>query len=235
MKYILIVFMALGMCMEPTGQQDPFRSMRDRMVKEQIEARGVRDTAVLSAMRQVPRHLFVTRGIEKFAYYDGPLDIGQGQTISQPYIVALMTELIKPGPGDTILEIGTGSGYQAAVLAEIAGQVYTIEIVPELGRQAASILKQQGYSNVEVKVGDGYNGWPEHAPFDAIIVTAAPERVPDPLFEQLKEGGRMVIPVGPRLAIQDLLLIEKISGKKVTRQIIPVRFVPFTRSKQEKE
>ncbi|MFO7616829.1 MAG: protein-L-isoaspartate(D-aspartate) O-methyltransferase [Bacteroidales bacterium] len=225
-----MIFLAfLAITMESVAQMDPYRAVREKMVQEQIVGRGVRDPAVLEAMRKVPRHLFVEEAVRRYAYADGPLGIGYDQTISQPYIVALMTELIKPGPGDTVLEIGTGSGYQAAVLAEIVKQVYTIEIVPELGRKAANLIAVMGYRNAEVKVGDGYNGWPEHAPFDAIIVTAAPERVPQPLFEQLREGGRMVIPVGRQFGDQELLLIEKRDGKMASKKIIPVRFVPFTR------
>jgi protein-L-isoaspartate(D-aspartate) O-methyltransferase len=166
------------------------------MVESQIVARGVRDSSVLDAMRTVPRHRFVPAGHAYQAYADQPLPTGEGQTISQPYIVALMTELLGCGPKDTVLEIGTGSGYQAAVLAELVAHVYSIEIVEILARRADSTLKELGYGNISVKAGDGYRGWPEHAPFDAIIVTAAPDHIPEPLVEQLKVGGRLVIPVG---------------------------------------
>ena len=163
-----------------------FAAARDRMVAEQIAARSVRDARVLAAMRQVPRHLFVPQDAQQHAYLDGPLPIGDGQTISQPYVVALMTELARPAPGNRALELGTGSGYQAAVLSELVAQVYTIEIVRPLAQRAAVVLQALGYKNVLVKGGDGYKGWPEHAPFDSIIVTAAPDHVPQPLIDQLK-------------------------------------------------
>jgi protein-L-isoaspartate(D-aspartate) O-methyltransferase len=234
MKQFLIAVFSLGMSMAANGQADPYQGYRDRMVKEQIAARGVHAPDVLSAMRTVPRHLFVPEQYRAYAHFDGPLDIGHSQTISQPYIVAYMTELLALESGDTVLEIGTGSGYQAAVLAKIVKQVYTIEIVEELGLAAAKKLKELGYSNVEVRVGDGYNGWPEHAPFDGIMVTAAPETVPQPLLDQLNEGGRLVIPVGPRSGVQDLLVYEKRDGRFIKKNMIPVRFVPFTRSKKDK-
>ncbi|MBF8964660.1 protein-L-isoaspartate(D-aspartate) O-methyltransferase [Pontibacter sp. FD36] len=213
-------------------QEDAYKVQRERMVEQQIKRRGISDKAVLNAMRSVQRHLFVPPSIAAEAYSDGALPIGLKQTISQPYMVAYMTQVIRPKPDMKVLEIGTGSGYQAAVLAEIVKQVYTIEIVPEHGRAAAARLKQLGYDNVEVKIGDGYAGWTEHAPFDAIVVTAGAESVPPPLFEQLKEGGRMVIPVGPVYSTQTLKLIEKKKGKAVTRNLMPVVFVPFTREGQ---
>ncbi|MFH0907678.1 MAG: protein-L-isoaspartate(D-aspartate) O-methyltransferase [bacterium] len=204
---------------------------RKIMVRDTIASRGVRDPAVLAAMRRVPRHEFVPERFRSAAYADEPLPIGMDQTISQPYIVAAMTELIQVGPQDTVLEIGTGSGYQAAVLAEVVKRVYSIEILPELGRTAAELLARLGYTNVDVRIGDGYVGWPEHAPFDGIIVTAGADHVPVPLVEQLKAGGRMVIPVGPTLSVQDLLLIEKMSDGSIrTNNIMPVRFVPLTRA-----
>jgi protein-L-isoaspartate(D-aspartate) O-methyltransferase len=212
-------------------QEDAYKAQREQMVDRQIAARGVRDKAVLQAMRQVKRHLFVPAAMAEHAYTDRALPIGLEQTISQPYMVAYMTEVIKPTAGMKVLEIGTGSGYQAAVLAEIVGKVYTIEIIPEHGNTAAARLKELGYQNVEVKIGDGYKGWPEHAPFDAIVVTAGAPAVPPPLFEQLKEGGRMVIPVGSPYASQTLKLIEKKKGKPVTKNLMPVIFVPFTREK----
>jgi protein-L-isoaspartate(D-aspartate) O-methyltransferase len=199
------------------------------MVRTQIAPREISDPAVLDAMGMVPRHLFVPESIRRAAYDDRPLPIGSGQTISQPYIVALMTQLLRPDEDMRVLEIGTGSGYQAAVLAEIVDTVYTIEIVPELARSAADLLKSLKYDNIVVRAGDGYAGWPEKQPFDGIIVTAAPETVPPPLLDQLAEGGRMVIPVGPQWWTQHLTLIRKHEGKLSQERIIPVRFVPFTR------
>jgi protein-L-isoaspartate(D-aspartate) O-methyltransferase len=212
--------------------QEDYKERREGMVKQQIERRGVKDVAVLNAMRQVKRHLFVPGNSIPNAYDDRPLPIGYGQTISQPYIVAYMTEAIKPKPQFKVLEIGTGSGYQAAVLSPIVKEVYTIEIVPQLGNAAASRLKKIGYKNIQVKVGDGYYGWKEHAPFDAIIVTAAAEFVPPPLLEQLKDGGRMIIPIGSPFMTQMLMLVEKKGKKAVTKSLMPVVFVPFTRAKK---
>ncbi|WP_162052314.1 protein-L-isoaspartate(D-aspartate) O-methyltransferase [Pontibacter pamirensis] len=209
-------------------QDDVLKERREKMVQRNIEGRGIKDEAVLDAMRNVERHKFVPPGQVPQAYADNPLPIGYKQTISQPYIVAYMTEVIRPNPQMKVLEIGTGSGYQAAVLAEIVQEVYTIEIVPEHGKAAAKRLKKLGYDNVQVKIGDGYRGWEEHAPYDAIIVTAGAEAVPPPLLKQLKEGGRMVIPVGPQFRTQTLTLIEKKNGKTVTKNLMPVVFVPFT-------
>ena len=207
--------------------EDRLARLRNRMVDEQIVARGVKDQRVLAAMRKVPRHLFVPENLIPEAYDDTPLPIGHGQTISQPYIVALMTELLQLSGDEKVLEVGTGSGYQAAVLGELAKEVYTIEIVEPLARQAAERLRELGYTNVHVRHGDGYDGWPEQAPFDGIIVTAAPEQIPKPLLEQLKPGGRLVIPVGAWS--QDLLVVTKSPDGKITRQVvIPVRFVPMT-------
>lgn len=211
-------------------QVDPYKDARERMVRTQIENRGVRDKATIKAMKNVKRHLFVPAERIRNAYDDNPLPIGYGQTISQPYIVAYMTELLQPKAGDKMLEIGAGSGYQAAVLAEIIDKVYTIEIVPELGKSAKEKLKNLGYDNVEVKIADGYYGWEEHAPFDAIIVTAAAEHIPPPLIEQLKDGGKMVIPVGSPFMVQTLMLVEKHGEKITTKSLMPVRFVPFRRS-----
>ena len=212
-----------------------YEKLREAMVKMQIESRGVKDEDVLSVMRDVPRHLFIDESLWPKAYSDGPLPIGNGQTISQPYIVAFMTELLRPDTHHMILEIGTGSGYQAAVLAKLVHHVYTIEIVPELGRNAKAALKQLGYDNISVRVGDGYKGWPDEEPFDRIIVTAAPEKVPEALVDQLKPGGRMVLPVGPRWWGQDLLVIEKDKRGKVVREnTIPVRFVPMVRQEERK-
>ncbi len=212
-------------------QEEVFRKRRLDMVHEQISDRGIADPAVLEAMRQVPRHRFVLERYTDDAYDDGPLPIGYGQTISQPYIVALMTELLRLERTDKVLEIGTGSGYQAAVLAEILDSVFTMEIIEELARSAESRLSSLGYENVRVRWGDGYDGWKEHAPFDAIIVTAAAEHIPPPLIRQLKNGGRMVIPVGHPFFVQNLVLVEKQDGMVRTRNITPVQFVPFTRRK----
>ncbi|MBI4465529.1 MAG: protein-L-isoaspartate(D-aspartate) O-methyltransferase [Acidobacteria bacterium] len=208
-----------------------YARLREKMVKEQIVARGVKDERVLQEMREVPRHLFVSENLRAKAYDDQPLSIGEGQTISQPYIVALMTELLGAEPDDVVLEVGTGSGYQAAVLSQLARQVYTIEILPALAEEAAQRLQQLGYENVEVKTGDGYLGWPEHAPFDGILVTAAPPEIPSELLSQLKRGGRMVVPVGKSVRSQNLMLLEKskTSEDVVGRTVIPVRFVPMIR------
>ncbi len=205
---------------------DVYAARRHRMVEDQIRARGVRAPLVLRAMRRVPRHLFVPPELIEVAYTDGALPIGLDQTISQPYIVALMTELAGLEGDETVLEIGTGSGYQAAVLSEIADTVYTIEIVEPLATTAAARLESLGHANVVVRCGDGYQGWVEHAPFDAVIVTAAPDHVPAPLVEQLKVGGRLVIPVGD--TYQELLQITKTEDGVAERRVIPVRFVPMT-------
>ena len=209
---------------------DRFVDKRRSMVARQIQARGIEDKDVLRAMTTVPRHLFVPEKLRRRAYADIPLPIGHGQTISQPYIVAYMTEIIQPKPDCRVLEIGTGSGYQAAVLAELAGRVYTMEIVPELAKDAKDRLRKLDYAKVEARQGDGYYGWPEAAPFDAIMVTAAAEFIPPPLLDQLKEGGRMIIPVGSPFYVQHLMLVEKNQGKITTRSLLPVRFVPFRRS-----
>jgi len=212
--------------------QDAPAIERTRMVAEQIESRGVRDPRVLAAMRDVPRHRFVPPSLETEAYQDHPLAIGHGQTISQPYIVALMTELVRPQPTDRALEIGTGSGYQAAILSRLVSRVYTIEIVEPLARDAEQRLKTLGYENITVRAGDGYAGWPDAAPFDVIVVTAAPDHVPAPLVAQLKPGGRLVIPVGPTFAVQELRLIEKdAAGEIHTRTVAPVAFVPLRRGR----
>jgi protein-L-isoaspartate(D-aspartate) O-methyltransferase len=207
-------------------QKGDFKAMREKMVETQIKARGVKDSRVLSAMLKVERHLFVPKELQTSAYTDQPLAIGEGQTISQPYIVALMTELLELKGGEKVLEIGTGSGYQAAILAELAKEVYTIEIIETLATSAKKVLLQIGYENIMAKTGDGYLGWPEVAPFDAIIVTAAPDHIPEPLLEQLKEGGRMVVPVG--IYSQVLKRIIKRSGRIETSDIVPVVFVPMT-------
>ncbi len=213
-------------------QEDPFKKKREEMVLQTIEERGVKDKAVLKSMKTVKRHLFVPEKNISNAYDDRPLPIGYGQTISQPFIVAYMTEAINPKPEYKVLEIGTGSGYQAAVLAEIVKEVFTIEIIPELGNASAARLKKLGYYNVNVKIRDGYYGWPEHGPYDAIIVTAATEFVPPPLIEQLKEGGKIIIPIGSPFMNQMLMLIEKKGKKITTKSLMPVIFVPFTRKKE---
>ena len=203
---------------------------RETMVRQQIVARGIREPRVIEAMRNVPRHLFIPLAERERAYDDSPVPIGEGQTISQPYIVALMTELVRPEPGDIALEVGTGSGYQAAVLARLVKHVYTIELEATLGERAAIALREQKYDNISMRVGDGYGGWPEHAPFDVIMVTAAPEQVPQPLIDQLKPGGRLIVPVGPRFNVQQLQLIEKdADGRVRTRTVSPVMFVPLRR------
>ena len=209
-----------------------FATSAGTMVEKQLRPRAIDDPRVLRAMAKVPREKFVAKELEASAYEDRPLPIGFGQTISQPFIVAFMTQALKPKPTDRVLEIGTGSGYQAAVLSELVAQVYTIEIVRPLAQRAATVLHALGYKNVLVKGGDGYKGWPEHAPFDAIIVTAAPDHVPQPLIEQLKEGGRMVIPVGKTYA-QELQVLEKHGGVVKQTAAIPVKFVPLTRDPQK--
>jgi protein-L-isoaspartate(D-aspartate) O-methyltransferase len=219
--------------------QDDYQNRRDGMVAE-IEAMVVDtstyigterlDARVIEAMRKVPRHEFVPSSARRYAYENRPLPIGSDQTISQPYIVALMTDLAGVEADDVVLEVGTGSGYQAAVLAELVSQVYTIEIIETLGRNAEAVLQRLGYRNVTVKVGDGYQGWPEHAPFDAILVTAAPDHVPQPLLEQLKPGGRIIIPVGPQGYTQSLRVLEKGQDGDITeRDVLAVSFVPLTR------
>ena len=203
---------------------------RDQMVERQIKARGITDERLLDAMRRVERHRFVPMPYTPYAYTDGPLPIGEDQTISQPYIVAIMTELLELKKGDRVLEIGTGSGYQAAILGELVEAVYSIEIVESLGQRSAALLDSLGYENITVRIGDGYVGWPEQAPFDAIILTAAPPKIPQPLLDQLAEGGRLVAPVGE--GHQTLQLVEKQDGKLIYRDIIPVRFVPMLRENE---
>lgn len=214
---------------DPSAQADPSVPLRQRMVAEQIAGRDVRDPAVLKVMREVPRHLFVPPGQVNDAYEDTPLPIGHGQTISQPYIVALMTELVRPRASDRVLEIGTGCGYQAAVLSRLVQRVFTMEIVDALAETARERLARLGYSNVQVRAGDGYRGWPEEAPFEIIVVTAAPEDVPQALVDQLAPRGRLVIPVGGRFS-QNLELIEKDAAGRIHRRVVaPVRFVPMVK------
>ena len=208
---------------------DPFVQEHERMVTVQLEGRDITDPEVLRTMRKVPRHQFVPEDMLNRAYEDHPLPIGEGQTISQPYIVALMTQVVEVKLGDRVLEIGTGSGYQAAVLAELTDEVYTIEIIETLGRRAGGRLRELGYSQIHTKIGDGYYGWEEYAPYDAIVVTCAPDHIPRPLVAQLKVGGRMVIPVGPPGAYQSLWLLEKQADGGVQRRfLIGVGFVPMT-------
>jgi protein-L-isoaspartate(D-aspartate) O-methyltransferase len=225
----------------PSAAQDTHSAQRTRMVAEIVAmaretgratGRPSLSEAVLRAMGTVPRHRFVPGPREVLAYKNQSLPIGEGQTISQPFLVALMTDLLDPKPADTVLDVGTGSGYQAAVLAELVARVYTIEIVEPLGRRAKQLLEELGYRNVEVRIGDGYNGWPEAAPFDSIVVTAAPEEIPTLLIDQLKLGGRMVIPAGGSSDLQYLLLVEKQpDGTLRTKRTLPVRFVPLRRDR----
>jgi len=228
----LIIMMGLFPFRLIAGADSPetaFTQKRKQMVENQIKARGIKDLRVLDAMLKVKRHLFVPSHIRHSAYEDYPLPIGEGQTISQPYIVALMSELLALKGTERVLEIGTGSGYQTAVLAGLAREVYTIEILEPLARQSERLLKELNYKNIKVKIGDGFLGWPEFSPFDGIIVTCAPEKIPPPLLEQLAEGGRLVIPVGKHW--QDLKLVRKIKNRIKEEDIIPVRFVPMLREK----
>lgn len=224
---LLLPLLGLPSCEAEPPLADEAAAARQKMVKEQIAERDVRDSRVLQAMRDVPRHELVPSEVRAKAYLDGPLPIGHGQTISQPYIVAFMTEQLAPKSTDRVLEIGTGSGYQAAVLAKLVAEVFTIEIVEPLATRATEDLRRLGFKNVHVKAGDGYQGWAEHAPFDAVIVTCAPDHVPQPLVDQLKEGGRLIIPVGESGA-QELYLLEKRGGKVIRQAVLPVRFVPMT-------
>jgi protein-L-isoaspartate(D-aspartate) O-methyltransferase len=230
---------ALAVCLYGTSgcAADPsdsaYAAARGRMVAGQIEARGITDKRVLQAMRKVERHLFVPGQHRRQAYFDSPLPIGEGQTISQPYIVAIMTELLDLQGPERVLEIGTGSGYQAAILGELCKEVYTIEIVENLGRRSSRLLDSLDYKNISVRIGDGYAGWPEKAPFDAIMLTAAPPKIPQPLLDQLAEGGRLVAPVGEDY--QTLQFVTKIKGVLKYHDIIPVRFVPMTGEAQQKK
>ncbi len=214
------------------SNQDSLAAAREQLVADQIAARDVHDPRVLAALCEVPRHVFVPPALRSQAYDDRPLPIGYDQTISQPYIVALMTALARPGPDDRALEVGTGSGYQAAVLSRLVSHVFTIEIVEALARGAERCLTDLGYANVTVRVGDGYLGWPDKTLFDIIVVAAAPDHVPEPLLAQLQPGGRLVVPVGPIFAVQELLLIEKDdAGRTRTTRVAPVRFVPLRRER----
>jgi len=227
----LCVLVAAGFLVAAASDDDPYTQDRREMVRRQIQARGIKDQRVLEALRRVPRHRFVPADLLRIAYQDSPLPIDYGQTISQPYIVARMTELLEPKAEHRILEVGTGSGYQAAVLSELVKEVYTIEIIPQLGESAAKRLTDLGYRNITTKVGDGYFGWPQKAPFDGIIVTAAATDIPPPLVEQLAPVGRMVIPVGSPDQTQLLKLVTKNpDGPPTVRTLDPVRFVPLRRS-----
>ncbi len=226
---MLPVLLALLVVAPPPDTSWPHQDLRERMVQQQIAARGLTDPAVRGALRSVPRHRFVPKVSPELAYADRPLPIGHDQTISQPYIVARMTALVRPDSADRVLEVGTGSGYQAAVLASIVDSVYTIEIIPDLAASATKRLRRLGYHNVVVRNGDGFDGWPARAPFDAIVVTAAPDAIPPPLLDQLAEGGRMIVPVGPAGGPQDLTLVTNDDGKLTRRTLAPVRFVPFLR------
>jgi protein-L-isoaspartate(D-aspartate) O-methyltransferase len=230
----LCLLVALASCKPANVPALDFAAERERMVRQQVALRGVTDTRLLAAMRKVPRDQFIPEAVRNLAYTDQPLPIGHDQTISQPFIVAFMTEKLQLRPTDRVLEFGTGSGYQAAILAELAREVYTIEIVAPLGERAQGTLQRLGYKNVHVKIGDGYQGWPEEAPFDAVIVTCAPEHVPRPLIDQTREGGRVIIPVGAA-GSQLLYLLEKKAGRLQQRAVLPVRFVPMTGSAQEQK
>jgi protein-L-isoaspartate(D-aspartate) O-methyltransferase len=208
-----------------------FSEQRQQMLSQQIKARGIKNKAVIEAISKVPRHLFVAPSLVNWAYADSPLPIDYGQTISQPYIVAYMTEMAEIGPKDKVLEIGTGSGYQAAVLSELAQEVYSIEIIPELGQKAAQTLKKLGYNHVHIRIGDGYEGWPEHAPYDSILVTAAPEQIPPALVDQLALNGKMVIPVGKYF--QEIVILTKTIDGLEEERTIPVRFVPMTTNSED--
>lgn len=228
------IILSLGIliinCANSQPQVDNYKELREKMVKTQIESRGITDKEVLGAMNKVERHLFVPKMHINHAYGDFPLPIGYGQTISQPYIVAFMTEILMLDKNSKVLEIGTGSGYQAAILAEICDSVYSIEIVEELGIRAIKLFEKLGYSNIKVRIGDGYKGWDENSPYDAIIVTCAPTHIPEPLKDQLAEGGRMIIPVGEKY-VQELVLLTKQKGKLKQKSVLPVRFVPMVDEK----
>jgi protein-L-isoaspartate(D-aspartate) O-methyltransferase len=233
-QFLILAAVAAGGCGQKAPSAVDFAAQRQQMVQQQLKPRGINDERVLAAMAKVPREEFVPADERGDAYEDGPLPIGYDQTISQPYIVAFMTEQLRLKPSDRLLEIGSGSGYQAAVLAELVADTYTIEIIEPLAKTAEATLQRLGYKNVHLKVGDGYQGWQEEAPFDAIIVTCAPEKVPQPLMDQLKDGGRMVIPVGERFA-QQLYLLEKKNGQLKESATLPVRFVPMLREQKQRK
>jgi len=230
----LVVFgVVVWNCSAQPDNDSTLAAARRHMIQTQLVPRNITDKWVLQAFEKVERHKFVSEDMQPYAYTDHPLPIGKDQTISQPYIVALMTQLLQLSKDDRVLEIGTGSGYQAAILAELAGEIFTIEIIDTLGRRAGNLLEELGYDNVSVRIGDGYQGWPEQAPFDAIIVTCAPAEIPQPLIDQLSEGGRMIIPVGTDW--QELILVQNKEGELSRERVIPVRFVPMTgKSAEEK-
>jgi protein-L-isoaspartate(D-aspartate) O-methyltransferase len=232
MRFLIIIFTGLTI-LTYSQPKDMFEIRRKQMVEDQIISRNVTHPATIKAMKKVPRHMFVPKDMQDEAYLDGPLSIGHGQTISQPYIVAYMTQVVNPSKGKKVLEIGTGSGYQAAILAEIVDTVYTVELLPELAKASGKRLKGLGYNNIIARQGDGYKGWPEHAPYDIIVVTAAPDHIPQPLIDQLAEKGRMVIPVGLPSAIQELVYLEKKNGKVEKKKLTLVRFVPMLRDKPD--
>ena len=224
---LIVAAIAASGCGQKAPPVSDFAAQRQQMVQQQLMTRGINDQRVLAAMAKVPREEFVPPDSRAASYEDGPLPIGYAQTISQPYVVAFMTEQLRLKPSDRVLEVGTGSGYQVAILAELVSEIYSIEIVEPLAKNAEATLQRLGYKNVHLKIGDGYKGWPETAPFDAIIVTCAPDKVPQPLVDQLKDDGRMVIPVGDRFA-QQLYLLEKKNGQLKQSATLPVRFVPMT-------
>lgn len=231
--FVVMILQFNPACMSQINKPVNYEEKRTEMVRNQIRMRGVTDKQVLAAMQKVERHLFVPPAYQAEAYEDYPLPVGEGQTISQPYIVAFMTEALELEPTDKVLEIGTGSGYQAAVLAEICDSVFTIEIFETLGQNSKSLLEELGYTNVFVKISDGYQGWEEHAPYDGIIVTCAPTHIPEKLEQQLAEGGRMIIPVGGTYT-QELVLLMKKGGKLQKENVLPVRFVPMINEKGDK-
>lgn len=222
-----------SLAMDQSSSTHPYQNLQNQMVKDQLRARGIHDERVLRVMGKVPRHEFVPLEVRDQSYADGPLPIGQGQTISQPFIVALMTQMLDVSPNDRVLEIGTGSGYQAAVLAELAKEVHTIEIIEDLAQSARKKIEELGYKNVSVYAQDGWAGLPDKAPFDKIIVTAAAPQIPEPLWEQLKEGGMLAIPLGEAAEVQELFLYHKINGSAKMIQSLPVRFVPFVHNDEE--
>ena len=232
-QWLAVAVLAAGGCGQKAPPPSEFAAQRQQMVQRQLVTRGIKDQRVLAAMAKVPREEFVTTESRAASYEDGPLPIGYAQTISQPYMVAFMTEQLRLKPSDRVLEVGTGSGYQAAILADLVSEVYSIEIIEPLAKNAETTLQRLGYKNVHLKIGDGYKGWPEMAPFDAIIVTCAPDKLPQPLVDQLKDDGRMVIPVGDRFA-QQLYLLEKKNGQLKQSATLPVRFVPMASEGEKK-
>jgi len=229
---LLLLVLLLSGCSKPVDPDsvsgDDFAQQREEMIRVQLKSRGIDNEAVLNAFRIVPRHIFVPEPMRQYAYVDSPLPIGEGQTVSQPYIVALMTESVNPKPGDRALEIGTGSGFQAAILSQVVKEVYSIEILPELTKRAKEVLKEAGYKNIFIRQGDGFRGWPEKAPFDVILVTAAAPVIPPPLTDQLAENGRLVMPLGGQEDAQSLILVVKKNGKLEQSTVTSVRFVPMT-------